>query len=205
MSSFTPAKRTMARARVALCGPSGSGKSLSALLLATGLGGKIAAIDTEHNSLSLYDDRAQFDTCAMAAPYSPKRYIALIAEAEAAGYDTIIIDSLTHEWTGPGGILDIHQQVTESSKSRNSFVAWKEVTPQHDALIQKMLSSSCHIIATVRTKTGYSQGEDKQYHKVGMEIQQRDGLDYEFTVVFDLAIPSHIATASKDRSGLFDS
>lgn len=201
--AFQKAERKRAKARVALEGPSGTGKSMSALLLAKGLtnGGKIAAIDTEHGSLSLYSHVTDFDVCELTPPYSPERYIEIIEEAEKAGYDAIIIDSLSHEWIGQGGILDIH-----SALPGNSFANWKQVTPRHDRLIQKMLTSPCHIIATLRSKSEYIQDTENGktvIKKAGTAPQQRDGLDFEFTLVFDLAL-THIANATKDRTGIFD-
>lgn len=205
--AFQKAERKRAKARVALAGPSGSGKSMSALLLAKGLmpEGKIAAIDTEHGSLSLYSHVLDFDVCELSPPYRPERYIDLIHEAEKAGYDLILIDSLTHEWQGAGGLLEDHETIAK--KIGNSFSAWAQITPRHQALIDAMLQSPCHIIATIRSKTEYiqSSGNDgkTKIQKAGMAPQQRDGIDYEFTVVFDLSI-DHIANAHKDRTSIFD-
>ena len=117
----------------------------------------------------------------------------------------LIIDSLSHAWAGPGGILDMHDRVTKST--RNPFVSWREVTPAHNALVDAMLGANCHLIATLRTKTSYevvNDGGKTKVTKVGLAPQQRDGLEYEFTVVFDPSIEDHVATATKDRSGLFD-
>ena len=201
MRMFKRAERRRAKARIALAGPSGSGKSMSALLLAKGMGGKIAAIDTENESLSLYAHVVPFDVAVLKAPFNPERYIEMIKAAESAGYDTIIIDSLTHEWAGPGGILEIHD-----SMPGNSWANWAKVTPRHNALINAMLQSPCHIIATMRSKTEYIQTErdgKKKVEKTGTAPQQRDGMDYEFTVCLDITT-NHIAGTSKDRTGLFD-
>lgn len=204
--AFVKAERKRAKARVAIIGPSGSGKSMGALLLAKGLGGKIAGIDTENGSLSLYSHITDFDVQELVAPYTPERYIELIHEAESAGYDTIIIDSLTHEWQGVGGLLEAHEAIMQGQRVKNAYTAWAAVTPRHQALIDAMLQSSCNIIATIRSKTEYAQSEEngkKSINKVGMAPQQRDGMDYEFTLMFDVNV-NHVAAASKDRTSLFD-
>lgn len=207
MSIFRKAERKKAKLRLALDGCSGSGKTYSALLIAQGLGGKIAMADTEHGSGDLYAGLIAYDIVTFEPPYSPERYIKIIQEAEEAGYNVLIFDSLTHEWNGKGGILEIHDLAKKTSS--NSFAAWAKVTPRHDALITAILQSNLHIICTIRTKTAYdlsekdSRGKTK-IQKIGTAPVQREGLDYEFTVVFDLIPDGHIATCSKDRTGLFD-
>ncbi len=206
---FTKAERKKAKLRLALCGPSGSGKTYSALLLAQGLapGGKIALIDTENGSGELYADMTDYDTATLRAPFTPDRYIGLIRGAEQAGYDVLIIDSLSHAWAGDGGILDMHDKATAASKTGNSFTAWREVTPQHNALVETLLSADLHVIVTMRTKTAYDLVDDggkKRPIKIGLAPVQRDGMEYEFTVVLDLSVDGHVATATKDRTRLFD-
>lgn len=201
---FKKAERKQAKLRLALAGPSGSGKTYSALLLATGLGGKIAVIDTEHGSASLYADIADFDAMELHAPYSPERYIDAIIAAEQAGYDTLIIDSYSHEWTGSGGCLELNEAVAHQKFRGNTWAAWTETTPRHRKLTDKILTSSLHIICTMRSKTETVQGEGKKILKLGMKSEQRDGTDYEFTVVLDLTHDGHTAMASKDRTKLFE-
>lgn len=201
---FKKAERKQAKLRLALAGPSGSGKTYSALLLAQGLGGRIAVLDTEHGSASLYADLVDFDAMELHAPYSPERYIEVIAAAEQAGYDTLIIDSYSHEWTGSGGCLEINETVAHQKFRGNTWAAWNETTPRHRRLTDKILTSSLHIICTMRSKTETVQGEGKKILKLGMKSEQRDGTDYEFTVVLDLTHDGHTATASKDRTKLFD-
>lgn len=207
---FKKAERKQAKLRLALCGPSGSGKTYSALLIAQGLapGGRIAMIDTENGSGELYADMTGYDTATLRAPFTPERYIALIRGAEQAGYDALIIDSLSHAWAGEGGILDMHDKATLASKTQNSFTAWREVTPQHNALVDTILGANLHIIATMRTKTAYDLVDDgngkKKPIKIGLAPVQRDGMEYEFTVVMDLSVDGHVATATKDRTRLLD-
>ena len=204
---FTKAVRKKAKLRLALTGPSGSGKTYGALMIAKGLGGKIAVIDTEHGSASLYSNLCEFDTLELTAPYSPERYIQAIKAAEAAGYDTLIIDSTTHEWSGSGGCLEINEQTAQAKFRGNTWSAWNETTPRHRKFIDAMLQSSMHIIATGRSKTETSQEDagngKKKVVKLGMKTEQRDGFEYEFTVVLDIVHDGHFALASKDRTNLF--
>jgi hypothetical protein len=208
--AFQKAQRKKAKLRLALCGPSGSGKTYSALLIAQGLApnGRIALIDTERGSGELYSDLVDYDVDQLSPPFTPKRYIELIQEAEQAGYDVLIIDSLSHAWSGEGGILDLHDKAVAASRSGNSFTAWREVTPQHNALVEKVLGANLHVITTMRTKTAYDMVDDgngkKRPIKIGLAPVQRDGMEYEFTVVMDLSIDGHVATAMKDRTRLFD-
>lgn len=204
---FTKAVRKKAKLRLALSGPSGSGKTYGALMIAKGLGGRIAVIDSEHGSASLYCHLCDFDTLELTPPYSPERYIEAIKAAEAAGYDVIVIDSTTHEWSGTGGCLEINEQIAKSKFQGNTWSAWNVTTPRHRAFIDAMLQSSAHIIATGRSKTETAQTEGpngkKKVVKLGMKTEQRDGFEYEFTVVLDVVHDGHFANASKDRTGLF--
>jgi hypothetical protein len=206
---FRKAERRQAKLRLALCGPSGSGKTYSALLIARGLmpNGQIALIDSERGSGELYADLTPYDAASLEPPFTPSRYIELIQQAEQDGYDVLIIDSLSHAWTGEGGILDLHDKATAASRTGNSFMAWREVTPKHNALVDTLLGVNLHVIVTLRTKTAYDVIEDngkKKPVKIGLAPVQRDGLEYEFTTVLDLSVDSHVATATKDRTRLFD-
>jgi hypothetical protein len=207
-SPFKKAARTKARLRMALIGPSGSGKTYSALELATGIGGRIALIDTERGSGELYADRFDYDTLQIEPPFTPKKYIDAINAAVDEGYNTVIIDSLSHAWAGEGGILDIHDNKTRGSNSSNGFAAWRDVTPQHERIVNAILGARIHVIGTIRTKTAYEIVENergkKEPKRIGLAPIQRQGLEYEFTSVLDLSVDSHIASASKDRTGLFD-
>lgn len=201
---FHRAERKKAKLRLALAGPAGSGKTYSALLISFGLGGRIAMIDTERGSGDLYAHLGNYDVCSIDAPFTPEKYIEAIRAAESAGYDTIIIDSLSHAWAGPGGVLDIQGHVAD--KSGNSWTAWRQVTPRHNDLVDTILLSKCHIIANMRSKMDHVQTVENGktvVKKVGMNPIQRDGMEYEFTVFMDLDL-SHTASASKDRTTLFD-
>lgn len=201
---FKKAERKQAKLRLALAGPSGSGKTMSALLMAKGLGGRIAVIDTEHGSASLYADIADFDVLELHAPYSPERYAEAITAAEQAGYGVLIIDSYSHEWTGSGGCLESNEKLAHQKFKGNTWAAWNETTPRHRKLTDRILTSPLHIICTMRSKTETVQGEGKKVIKLGMKSEQRDGTDYEFTVVLDITHDGHAAIASKDRTKLFE-
>lgn len=203
---FEKAVRKKSKLRLGLCAPSGAGKTYSALLLAKGLGGKIALIDTENGSASLYSHLVDFDVCNLEAPYTVDKYLKAIEYAENNGYNTIIIDSLSHCWAGEGGLLE--QQGIASKRTGNSYTAWRDITPLHNRLIDAIVNSKCHIIATMRSKVDYVleiNDKGKQTpKKVGLAPVQREGMDYEFTTVFDIDIDTHTAKSSKDRTGLFD-
>lgn len=204
---FKKAVRKQAKLRLALSGPSGSGKTYGALLLAKGLGGKVALIDTERGSASLYTHVHEFDALDLDPPYTPERFIEAIKAAERAGYDVLIIDSLTHEWSGVGGCLELVDEIARSKYKGNSWSAWNDVTPRHRAVLDAILRSHLHIIATMRSKTETAQTEEngrKKVVKLGMKAEQRDGSEYEFTTVLDIVHDGHFATPSKDRTGLFN-
>ena len=205
--AFRKAERKNAKLRLAITGPAGSGKTYSALLIVLGIGGRIAMIDTENGSGDLYSSLGEYDICSLNAPYDVRRYLQLMHEAEQAEYDTLIIDSLSHAWAGEGGLLDLQGKIAASAKSGNSYTAWRQVTPLHNKLVEAILASPCHVIATMRSKTEYLQTENergyKEIRKVGLAPVQREGMDYEFGTVFDLGA-DHNATVSKDRTGIFD-
>ena len=189
---FQKATKKQLKLRLALSGPSGSGKTYSALSIAKGLGQRIAVIDTERGSASLYSDDFEFDTINLDDAYgdfSPDNYVKAIKAAELAGYDVIIIDSLSHAWIGKGGSLEMHDNAVDRQRIKNSFVAWREVTPSHNALVDAMIQCKVHLIATLRAKTAFVQekvGDRTEVRKIGMESIQRDGLEYEFTLVGDM-------------------
>ena len=204
--TFQKAERKQSKLRLALTGASGSGKTIGALHIASGLGGRVAVLDTENGSASLYADQFNFDVINLRAPYTPERFIQVIKAAEAGGYNTLIIDSATHEWAGVGGCLELVDQLAKAKHKNNSWSAWNEVTPRHRAFIDAMLQSSINIIVTMRSKTETAQQEvngKKQVVKLGLKSEQRDGIEYEFTVVLDLVHDGHYANATKDRTQLF--
>ncbi len=189
--AFQKATKKQSKLRLALIGPAGSGKTYTALTVATHLvpGGRIALIDTERGSASKYADLFGFDVEELTS-YHPRTYIEAIAEAQAAGYDVLIIDSLSHAWIGKDGALELVDKAAKRNPSGNSFAAWREVTPVHNQLVDAMLAAKLHIIVTLRSKMEYIQEKDDKgktvIRKVGLQPVQRDGLEYEFDVVGDL-------------------
>ncbi|WP_244266646.1 AAA family ATPase [Winogradskyella sediminis] len=198
------AKRHQVKLRLGLSGASGFGKSYSALLLAFGITNdwsKIAVIDTENGSASLYSHLGNYNVLSLLEPFSPERYIEAIKTCENASIEVIIIDSISHEWSGKGGCLQIHEQLG------GRFQDWAKLTPRHTAFIDAILQSKCHVITTVRKKIDYSMDRDSngktKVIKHGLKDITREGFSYELTVDFEVVNESHLVKASKDRTGLF--
>lgn len=207
MFQIRKAERKQAKLRLALIGVSGSGKSLGAINIASGMGGKFVVIDTEHRSADLYANVASYDVLTLDKPFTPEKYINAINYCEQSGYEIIIIDSLSHAWAGEGGALDMHDAATQASSSKNSYMAWKEITPWHNRLVNAIIQSPSHIISTMRVKTQYEVVEvngKKKPIKIGLSPVQKEGLDYEFTVVLSLDKESYLYTSSKDRTQIFE-
>ena len=194
-------ERRKAKIKMALQGSAGSGKTYSSLLLAQGLTNgdfsKVAIIDTENGSADLYAHLGNYNVLTLTPPFTPDNYIKAIDVCEKAGIEVIIIDSISHCWDY---LLDYH-----SSLAGNSFTNWAKIKPLEKAFMDKILQCDAHVIATMRTKQDYvlNQKDGKfSPEKVGLKAVQRDGIDFEFTLVFDIDI-KHFAVSSKDRTGLF--
>lgn len=201
---FVKATKQQAKGRVALIGVSGSGKTMTSLTWARTLAGpkgRIAVIDTEAGSASKYADEFEFDTLILES-FTPRSYIAAIHEAEAAGYDVLVIDSLSHAWAGKDGILAMVDNATARSKSGNAFTSgWREATPEHNNLVDALVRCSVNLIVTMRAKTEYviDEANGKKFpKKVGMAPVQRDGLEYEFDLVGDMDT-EHTLIVTKSR------
>ncbi|HZH96944.1 MAG TPA: AAA family ATPase [Flavisolibacter sp.] len=196
------ATRKKAKIRLGLSAVSGGGKTYSALLVAYGLCGdwnKVAIIDSENNSADLYAHLGDFNVLPISAPFSPERYIEAIRSCEKAGMEVIIVDSITHEWDGKGGCLEIVEQLG------GKYQDWAKVTPRHQAFIDAILQSPSHIITTVRRKQDYEMTKVDGRVKVekgGLREITREGFEYELTINLELDT-KHNATVSKDRTGLF--
>ncbi|MGE0635770.1 MAG: ATP-binding protein [Bacteroidia bacterium] len=203
MEHFHKAARNSCKIKMTLQGSSGSGKTFSALLLAYGITGdwnKIAVIDTENGSSHLYSHLGEYSVLNLTAPYSPEHYVEAIDLAVKNGYKCLIIDTLSAEWSGDGGILDIHSKIPG-----NSFAAWSKVTPRHNSFIQAILKSDIHVIATMRAKTEYiilDKNGKMVPEKVGLKAVQREDTEYEFTIVLELN-QKHITSVIKDRTEVF--
>jgi hypothetical protein len=187
---FRRATKERSRLRLALIGPAGSGKTYTALALASAIGGRVAVVDTEHGSASKYASEFAFDVLELES-FHPLRYVEAVAAAEAAGYTTVVLDSLSHAWAGKGGGLELHDEAVARQKTKNTYTAWGDVTPHQEAMVEAIIRSRCHVIATMRSKTAYVQEKDERtgrttVRRVGMAPVQRDGLEYEFDLVADL-------------------
>tara|TARA_R110000868_G_scaffold308498_4_gene569995 strand:- start:345 stop:1238 length:894 start_codon:yes stop_codon:yes gene_type:complete len=198
------AERQQVKLRIGISGASGFGKTYSALLLAYGITNdysKIAVIDTENGSASLYAHLGGFNVINLNGPYPPENYIRAIELCEKSGIQVILIDSVSHEWNGVGGCLEIHE------KLGGRFQDWSKVSPRHQAFIDKILQSSCHIITTTRRKVDYSMETESngktKVVKHGTKEITREGFEYELTLNLELINDNHLAKASKDRTGLF--
>jgi len=202
MTLFEQAIKREAKLRLAIAGPSGSGKTYTSLAVATALanGGRVALVDTEHGSASKYADIYDFDVAEMHAPFHPKKFIKAIEEAAKEGYDVLILDSLSHAWNGPGGMLEIVDLASKKYKG-NSYAAWSEGTPIQNDLIDAIVGADIHVIGTMRSKQDYILVEEngkQRPQKVGMAPIQRDGFEYEFDVFLDMDIENN-AIVSKTR------
>lgn len=198
------AQRSQVKLRIGLSGPSGYGKTYSALLLAFGITQdwkKIAVIDTENNSASLYSHLGDFNVLSLEEPYSPQRYNEAIKTCENADMEVIIVDSISHEWQGKGGCLEMHE------KLGGRFQDWAKITPYHNSFVDGILQSKCHVITSTRRKVDYSLDRDMngktRIMKLGTKEITREGFEYELTVNFELINDNHLVKASKDRTGLF--
>jgi hypothetical protein len=197
------ASRKKVKLRLNLASPSGFGKTYGALLIAYGITNnweKIAVIDTEHDSASLYSHLGNYNTISLSPPYTPDRYIEAIKVCENANMDVIIIDSITHVWKGEGGLLEYQNALG------GRYQDWAKATPLYTKWLNAILNSKCHIITTNRKKQGYamvSDGNKTKVNKVGLEDEIRDGFDYEVTVALEIINDKHLAMASKDRTNLF--
>lgn len=204
---FKKATRRAVKVKLAVQGPSGAGKTVAALQLAMALaeGGRVAVIDTENGSASLYADRYDFEVLDLAPPYTSMRYIEALDAAVEAGFSAVVLDSLSHQWMGEGGILS-RKEALDARPGSNSYTNWATFTKEHEMFKARILNAPVHLIATMRAKQDYvleTNERGKQTpKKVGMAPVQREGVEYEFTTVFELQM-DHRAIVSKDRTGLF--
>jgi hypothetical protein len=165
---------------------------------------KILLIDSENGSGELYSDLGEYNVISLTAPFTPEKYIEAIKASEDAGMEVIIIDSITHEWDGEGGCLQLNELLAASKYKGNTWSAWSETTPRHQRFLDSITTSRCHVITTVRNKTETVMGDDKKVKKVGTKEVTREGFEYELTVNFNIDRETHRATVSKDRTNLFE-
>lgn len=221
------AARRKAYLKAGITAPAGGGKTAGSLLVAYGLmkekypnlpdekiWEKIAIIDSENGSGELYVNSViantkigEYNAITLNPPFTADKYMNAIDLCETSGIEVAIVDSTTHLWSGEGGLLEKQNTVATKSKSGNSYMAWREVTPDHNRFVEKMLQCNMHLIATMRSKMEYVQEKDgdgnTRVRKLGLKPVQREGMEYEFTVFLDID-DNHTAVASKDRTGLLD-
>lgn len=199
--AFRKATKKEAKARVAISGPAGSGKTYTALLLATAMCKKVAVIDTEHGSASKYADEFDFDVLEL-DDFHPNNYIQAIKAAQIGGYDGLVIDSISHEWSGKNGCLELSEMYAKKNKGGNKWAGWADVTPLHNAFIEAIHSAKLHIFATMRSKMDYIQAENErgktEIRKVGMAPITREGVEYEFDIFGEMDL-DHSMVITKTR------
>jgi hypothetical protein len=203
MSGFKTATKATSKLRLGLVGPAGSGKTMTALRIAKGLGGRVAVVDTERGSASLYSGERgmAFDVMELSS-YEVEKFVDAIKDAVDGGYATLVIDSLSHAWAGKGGILEFVDNAGKRNQGGGNFGAWRDATPRHNSLVDAILGAPLHIICTLRSKVEYvveNVGGRNQVRKVGLQPVQRDGLEYEFTVVGDVT-QDHDLVITKTRA-----
>lgn len=201
------AEKRQVKLKLGIQGPSGSGKTLGSLSLVKNLwpDAKVLLVDTENESASLYADNFNFDTIPLDPPFESARYESCIDYAVDNGYDVLILDSATHQWDGEGGILRRKEEL-DRRPGANTWANWALFTPEHTHFIEAIKQAPIHIVATLRSKQDYvleqnDKGKSKPV-KMGMAPIQREGFEYEFTLVFDVQM-DHKATVTKNRTGLF--
>ena len=199
--SFVKATKKQAKLRLALEGPAGFGKTYTGLTLARELGGRTAFVDTEAGSASKYAHLFDFDVIELAPPFHPDRAVEAIGAAVAAGYDTVIVDSLSHFWQGDGGLLNVVDDIARTKYRGDSHRAWKDGGEIEQRLINAILRSPIHVIGAMRTKKDYIRVEEGGKTKIraaGTKTIQREEFDFEFDLVGRFDVPS-VLTILKSR------
>lgn len=204
MLQLKKATRKQVKLRLNISAPSGAGKTYSALRMAKGIvddWSKIAVIDTENGSASLYSHLGEFNTIDLHPPFTPEKYIEAINLCVNSGIEAIIIDSSTHEWSC---LIEENELLAQTTFKGNSWSAWSRTTPRHDKFINAVLHCPAHVITCTRSKMETVMGDDKKVKKVGMKDVQREGWEYELTVSLNIDRDTHLAIPSKDRTNLFE-
>jgi len=204
MIQLKKAARKQVKLRLNISAPSGAGKTYSALRMAYGLCGdwtKVAVIDTENGSASLYSDLGEFNVIDLVPPFRPETYTDALNACVSAGMEVVIIDSTTHEWAC---LIEENELLAQSKFRGNTWSAWSNTTPRHDKFINSILHSPVHVITCTRSKMETIMGDDKKVKKVGMKDVQREGWEYELTISLNIDRDTHLAIPSKDRTNLFE-
>ncbi len=187
--------------RIALCGTSGSGKTRGALALASGLGKRIAVIDTERCGAALYADEFAFDVLRLAPPYVPERFVRCVRAAAEQGYDVLVLDSFSRPWSGPGGVLES----VARNRREQAPLPWEEPGAQHAALLEAMQTSPCHVVATMRARRVWQPRvrgfQDGRAMNAVLQPEQRSDIDYEFMLLLHMMQGEPMRVA-KDATGV---
>lgn len=201
--TFAPATREKAKARLALMGVSGSGKTWTGLRIAHGLSERFAVIDTERGAASKYAgiNGINFDVLPL-SNFDPRNLVKALAAAAAAGYGAVLVDSLSHFWSGTDGTLEQVDKAAKKGFGGNTFAGWKEGTPLQNSMVDALLSYPGHVIATMRAHTEWSLERNAKGQleptRVGTRPEQRRGVEYEFDVVAGMDV-RNILTVLKSR------
>ncbi len=200
---FIKATKAQSKLRAAIFGPSGAGKTFTALRIATGMGGKIAVIDTERGSASKYASNFDFDVLDL-PDHDIDTYLKGIKAAGDAGYDILVIDSLTHGWKE---LLNEIDKIAKAKYRGNTWSAWSEGTPKQQALVNAILDYPGHVIATMRSKTEWATEKDERTGKnrpvrIGLAPEEGKGIEYEFDLLLEMNT-DHFASVNKDRTGKY--
>lgn len=204
MIQLKKATRKQVKLRLNISAPSGAGKTYSALRMAKGLcndWAKVAVIDTENGSASLYSDLGDFNVIDLTPPFTPEKYREAINACVVGGMEVVIIDSSTHEWAC---LIEENELLAQSKFRGNTWSAWSVTTPRHDKFINAVLHCPLHVITCTRSKMETVMGDDKKVKKVGMKDVQREGWEYELTISLNIDRDTHLAIPSKDRTNLFE-
>ena len=162
---------------------------------------KVAVIDTENGSASLYSNLGDFSVIDLSPPFTPEKYTEALNMCVNAGFEVVIIDSTTHEWAC---LIEENELLAQARFRGNTWSAWSQTTPRHDKFINSILHSNVHVITCTRSKMETIMGDDKKVKKVGMKDVQREGWEYELTVSLNIDRDTHLAIPSKDRTNLFE-
>lgn len=190
---IAPAVRKTVGLLIGLVGPSSSGKTYSALRLATGIqritGGDIDFIDTENGRALYYADKFKFNHMRFGAPFSPDDYLEAIRFCARRGAKTIVIDSMSHEHEGPGGVLEWHERETERlaalwkvSKEKAQMAAWNPPKQARRRLINEMLQMNVNLLMTYRAKEKIKVRPGKDPEQLGWQPICGDEFMYEMVL-----------------------